>query len=70
VSHLANKKIKSLLSNAVPVAIRLDPQIQKYQKAKLNEGKARGIIVNNIKNKLIQRVFAVVKRQSPYVILQ
>jgi len=70
VSHFANKKIKSLLSNAVPVAVRYDPQIKRYKQAKLNEGKAKGIIVNNIKNKLLQRVFAVVKRQSPYVILQ
>jgi len=70
VSHMANKKIKSLLSNSVPVAVRLDPQIRRYEQAKLAEGKPRGIIVNNIKNKLIQRAFAVVKRQSPYVILQ
>jgi len=70
VSHLANKKIKSLLSNAVPLAVLYDPQIGRYKQAKLLEGKPRGIIVNNIKNKLLQRAFAVVKRQSPYVILQ
>ena len=70
VSHLANKRLKSILSNAVPVAVRYDPQIGRYKQSKLVEGKAKGIIMNNIKNKLIQRVFAVVKRQSPYVTLQ
>lgn len=70
VSHFSNKKIKSLLSNAVPVAVRYDPQIKRYKEAKLREGKTKGVIVNNIKNKLVQRVFAVVKRQSPYVVLQ
>jgi len=70
VSHLANKRIKSLLSNAVPMAVRYDPQLGRYRQSKLTEGKAKGLIMNNIKNKLIQRVFAVVKRQSPYVVLQ
>jgi len=70
VSHMANKKIKSLLSNAVPVAVRFDPQIKRYQELKLKEGKPRGVIVNNIKNKLIQRVFAVINRQTHYVVLQ
>lgn len=69
VSHLANKKIKSILSNAVPMTVLYDPQLGRYKQAKLLEGKTKGIIMNNIKNKLIQRVFAVVKRQSPYVIL-
>lgn len=70
VSHLANKKIKSLLSNAVPVAVKYDPQLKRYQDTKLKEEKPRGVIVNNIKNKLIQRVFAVIKRKTPYVVLQ
>ena len=66
-SHLANKKLKSLLSNAVPAALKYDVQIAKYKMRKLEENKEKGIIVNNIKNKILHRVFAVINRQSPYV---
>lgn len=69
VSHMANKKIKSLLSNAVNVAIMYDKEIGMYYQRKIAEGKDKGVVFNAIKNKLIQRVFAVIKRQSPYVCL-
>jgi transposase len=67
VSHLANKKIKSLLSMAVNTARMYDNEIRMYYERKLNEGKQKGCVINAIKNKLIHRVFAVVKRQTPYV---
>lgn len=67
VSYMANKKIKSLLSNCILSAIKHDPQIASYYNRKTREGKPPGIIMNNIKNKLVQRVFAVVKRKTPYV---
>ena len=64
---MANKKIKSLLSNAVAAAIKYDEQIHAYYHRKIQENKGKGIIMNNLKNKLIHRVYAVVKRQTPYV---
>ncbi len=67
VNHMANKKMKSLLSNCILSAIQHDPQITKYYTKKLNQGKEYGIISNAIKNKLIHRVFAVINRQTPYV---
>lgn len=67
VSHLANKKVKSILSNGVQVAIIHDPQIAHYYQRKLEEGKRKGIVLNAIKNKIIHRVFSVIKRQTPYV---
>lgn len=67
VSHMANKKIKSLLSNGAISAIVFDNEIKVYYKRKLKEGKAKGTVLNAVKNKLIHRVFAVIKRQSPYV---
>ena len=67
VSHLANKKIKSLLSNAAVSAKVHDPQISSYYKKKIDEGKEKGLVINAIKNKLIHRVFCVIKRQTPYV---
>lgn len=67
VSHIANKKMKSLFSNCTMSAINYDPEIAKYYKRKKEEGKKAGIVLNAVKNKLIQRVFSVVKRQTPYV---
>lgn len=67
VSHLANKRIKGLLSNAALSAVVHDREISRYYARKVEEGKAKGSVYNAVKNKLIQRVFAVVQRQTPYV---
>lgn len=68
VSHLANKKIKSLLHMASLTAIRYDPELKLYYQRKKEEGKHSMLVLNNIKFKLIQRAFAVINRQTPYVI--
>lgn len=67
VSKIANIKLKSLFSNCILTAIKYDPDIALYHKRKKDEGKRTGIVFNAIKNKLIQRVFAVINRQTPYV---
>lgn len=67
VNPMANKKMKSLLSNGTTSAIIYDPEISLYYKRKFDEGKEPGVIRNAIKNKLIHRAFAVIKRQTPYV---
>ena len=67
VSPMANKRIKSLLSNGAISAIVFDKELKIYYKRKLKEGKQKGTALNAVKNKLIHRVFAVIKRQTPYV---
>ena len=67
VNHMANKKIKALLSNGIAAAIRWDEGINRYYNRKIAEGKHKGVVLNAIKNKLIHRAFAVIKRQSAYV---
>lgn len=67
VSHLANKRIKVNLSNAARSAIQHDPELRLYYDRKAKEGKAHGVIMNAVKFKLITRVFAVVKRGTPFV---
>jgi len=67
VSHIANKKMKSLLSNCAMTAKNHDPELSKYYKRKIEDGKQKGIVINALKNKLINRVFAVIKRGTPYV---
>ena len=66
MSHLGNKTIKTLLSNGANSASKWDPQLRAYYKRKEAEGKDHKLIVNSISCKLVNRVFAVVKRQTPY----
>jgi transposase len=67
VSHLGNRKVKAVIGNGIASAIQHDPEIAAYYSRKLKEGKHKMVVLNAIKNKLIARVFAVVKRGSPFV---
>lgn len=67
VSSLGNKRIKTLLTNGANTAIQWDPQLKTYYNRKVAEGKDHKVIVNAVSCKLVNRVFAVVKRQTPYV---
>jgi transposase len=66
VSNIANKELKQELNQAARTAIQWDPQIREYADRKL-KNKCYGIVLNNVKFKLILRMFAVVKRQEMYV---
>jgi transposase len=68
VSHLANKKMKTLLNMAVLTSLKKDSQLKAYYERKLSEGKNKMLIINNLRNKLIQRIFATIKRKTPYVL--
>jgi len=68
VSNLANKKIKALLSNGANSAYKWDPEMKKYYKRKIAEGKDHKLVINAISCKLVNRVFAVIKRQTPFVV--
>ena len=67
VSHLANKRMKSLLNLAALTAKKSDAQIKQYYERKIKEGKNPMLVLNNIRNKIVARIFATVKRQTPYV---
>jgi transposase len=67
VSKMGFKQAKADLSISVISAIRNDPNLEKYWTRKKAEGKPSGVILNAIKFKLILRVFAVVKRKTPFV---
>lgn len=66
VSNLGYKKMKTLLSNGANSAKLYDPQIKAYYNRKIAEGKEHKLIINSISCKLVNRAFAVVKRQTPY----
>jgi transposase len=67
VSKLANSRIKVNWTNGARSAIINDPEIKLYYKRKTEEGKEHGTVMNAVKFKLIARVFATVKRGTPYV---
>jgi transposase len=67
ISHYANKQIKAILTNAVKSAVQHSPELKKYYQRRINEGKHKKIVVNILRNKLISRVFATVRRGTPYV---
>ena len=66
VSNLANKKIKVLLTQAAKCATRYDPSIRQYYLRKLAEGKDKWLVINNVRNKMINRIFAIVKSKQLY----
>lgn len=67
VSPLANKKIKSLLSMSALLVVRNDSEMKVYYNRKVGEGKNKMLVLNAIRNKVVQRIFAVVKRDTPFV---
>lgn len=68
VSHLANKKIKSLLDMCAKTALQHNPEIRQYYRRRIDEqGKNEMSTINVIRNKILSRIFAVVKRGTPYV---
>ena len=67
VSHIANKSMKRLLHMGAMSAIQADPELRKYYQRKIESGKPKMSALNAVRNKLIHRMYAVVKRGTPYV---
>jgi transposase len=67
VSNLANKKLKSLLDLCAKTAIQHSPEMKIYYHKRIDEGKNKMSTINIIRNKLLARAFAVVRRRIPYV---
>ena len=67
IHPMANRTLKNHLHMAALAAINHDPDIKAYFERKVEEGKNKMLIVNNVRNKLVHRVCAVIKRQQPYV---
>lgn len=67
---IGDRKMKTLLSMAGISAIQHDPELRAYYKRKIAEGKPKMVALNNVRNKLLARAFSVVKRGTPYVVLQ
>jgi len=66
VSVYADKSLKTLLHLAAMSAIRLKGDLRDYYQRKVQEGKNKMSALNAVRNKIIHRVFAVIKHQRPY----
>jgi transposase len=66
VSNKANKKVKALFHNAAMSAIQYCQEIKDYYNRKIAEGKNKMLVINNICNKLVHRIFACISRREKY----
>ena len=67
VSHMANKKVKTLLHMSALVAIQHNADIKEYYRRKVDlEKKNKMSVLNAVRNKLILRIFACVRENKQY----
>jgi len=67
VSHLANKKVKTLLHLSAIVAIQHNADLKLfYERKVMQEKKNKMSVINAVRNKLILRIFACVNQNRPY----
>jgi len=66
VSAYADKALKTTLHLAAMSAIRLENELKIYYRRKVQEGKNKMSALNAVRNKIIHRIFAVIKKQMPY----
>lgn len=67
VSPFANRKLKSLLHLCAMSALRWDKGLKEYYERRVAEGKNKMSVINAIRNKLLQRIFAVLRDERPYM---
>jgi len=66
VSHFCNHKLKAILSNAANSAIVWNPVIVPYYERLGKAGKCDGIRKNNVKNKVIQIITAMIRDKKKF----
>jgi transposase len=66
VSHMADKSLKKLLHLSAMSVIKKG-ELAEFYNRKVANGKNKMSVINAVRNKLIARIFAVVKRQTPYL---
>lgn len=59
-----------MLSNGAATAIQFDQEMKIYFQRKVKEGKPKMVIINAVRAKLINRVFATIHRGTEYVVMR
>ena len=66
VSIFADKELKKVLHLAAMRAVRLDNELKIYYLRKVDEGKNKMSILNAVRNKIVHRIFALIKNETIY----
>lgn len=67
VHKMANKELKKMMHMCAMAAIQYYPEFRQYYDRKTAEGKHPMSVMNAVKNKIILRAAAVIKKQEKYV---
>jgi transposase len=70
VSKFANNELKKVLHMAAITSVQHNPDLRTYYQRKVLEGKNKMSVINAVRNKLLHRIVAVVKRGTPYELHQ
>jgi transposase len=70
VSSFANNELKKVLHMAAISSVQHNADLRTYYRRKVLEGKNKMSVINAVRNKLLHRVLAVVRRGTPYVLHQ
>lgn len=66
VKNMSNRDLKGVVSMAAMLAIRYDKRLHDYAERLREKGKPEAIIKNNVRNKLIHTVYALVRSGCSY----
>ena len=66
VSPFANMRLKKLLHLCAMSAIQNDAELKLYYQRKIAEGKNKMSVINAVRNKLVHRVFAVIRDERMF----
>lgn len=66
VHYMANRQIKAILTQAALAAARYNPVMRDYYARLLGRGKKKQVALNNVKNKLIHLVTAMVRNHQKF----
>lgn len=64
---MRDKTLKAILTKGAITAVQHDPQLKAYYSRKIKEGKHHMSVINAVANKLVLRIFAVAKREEPFI---
>lgn len=67
VSNMANKVLKRYLHMGAMAAIKDKGDMQQYYNRKVAEGKNKMLVLNAVRNKMVLRIAAVIRKGTPYV---
>ena len=66
VHYMANKRLKKLLHLCALSSVQYNTEMKAYFDRKVQEGKHKMLVINNIRNKLLHRICASIRDNRSY----